>query len=68
MSSYNIILDIIGIIETKINKKTNTNFLSITGYNFHSVNSVLNSGGVGVYIKDSIMYSIRQDLNFRTNL
>ena len=66
MSSYNIIPDIIGISETKINKKTNTNFLSITGYNFHSVDSMLNSGGVGVYIKDSIVYSIRQDLNFKS--
>ena len=64
MSSYNIILDIIGIIETKINKKTNTIFLSLTDYNFHSVNSLLNSGGVGVYVKDSIVYSTRQDLKF----
>ena len=64
MSSYKIIPDIIGISETKINKKTNTNFLSLTGYNFHFVNSMSNSGGVGVYVKDSIVYSIRQDLNF----
>ena len=61
MPSYKIIPDIIEISETKINAKTNTNFLSLRGYNFHSVNSILNSGGVGVYVRDTIVFSIRQD-------
>ena len=64
MFSYKIIPDIIGISETKINKNTDTNFLSLTGYNFHCVNSMSNSGGVGVYVKNSITYSIRKDLSF----
>ena len=50
-SSYKIIPDIIGIIKTKINKNTDTNCLLLTGYNFHCVNSMSNSGGVGVYVK-----------------
>ena len=64
MSSYKVIPDIIGISETKINKKTNTNFLSVTGYTFNCFNFMSNSGGIELYVKDSIVYSIRKDLNF----
>ena len=55
MISYVIIPDILGICETTINKKTKQ---LLTCYNFKlQLNSILNSGGV----KDSIIYSIRQN-------
>ena len=57
MISYVIIPDILGICETTINKKTKQ-LLTLTCYNFKlQLNSILNSGGV----KDSIIYSIRQN-------
>ena len=35
MFSYKVIPDIIGVCEIKINESSNTNFLTLTGYDFH---------------------------------
>lgn len=50
------IINYLGVSETKINKKTNTDYLSLTEFSFHIVNSITNSGGVGIYTKNSIIY------------
>ena len=64
MSSCNIFPDIIGISETKVNSNSNLDLISLGNYNLHFVNSETRSGGVLVYIKKSILYTIRQDLKF----
>ena len=64
MCSCNIFPDIIGICETKLNKNSNIDLISLKNYSLHFVNSKTNSGGVLVYIKSSILYSIRQELTF----
>ena len=57
--------NIIGVCETKIKKNSNINFLTLNGYNFHFFSSMTNVVGVGIYVKNLIIYSIRQDLNFK---
>ena len=59
MSSYKTVPDIIGISETKLTQKP-TQILSLIGFGFHFVNSILHLAGVGVYVKNSIVYSIPQ--------
>ena len=64
MCSCNIFPDIIGICETKLNKNSNIDLISLKNYSLHFVNSKTNSGGVLLYIKSSILYSIKQELTF----
>ena len=62
MSSCNTFPDTIGICETKLNKNSNIELISLKNYNLYFVNSETRSGGVLIYIKNSNSYSIRHDL------
>ena len=53
--------NIIGITETKL-KDNYLHKPNITGYNFESVNSKTNAGGVGVYIENNMSYKIIDNL------
>ena len=56
--------DIIGLSETKITSKTNTHFNpSIPNYTFFQSQSSTCSGSVGVFIKNSFVVKIRNDLD-----
>ena len=56
--------DIIGLSETKITSKTNTHFNpSIPNYTFFQSQSSTCSGSVGVFIKNSFVVKIRNDLH-----
>ena len=57
-------LSIIGLTETKlkIDKEEILN-INIPGYNFLSQPSLSNAGGVGIFVKNGISYSWREDLS-----
>lgn len=59
---------IIGLTETKRQaSRVNIVDTSIPGYNFISLPSLLNSGGVGFYISNDINVSYREDLSKNSN-
>ena len=62
LNSHNFSFDFIGISETF---KTDNNNLELVGYhNFLSKNRQdSNRGGVGIYIKETIQYTVREDLS-----
>ena len=62
--SFKISPDIVGICETKLNKNTNISSVLLHTYKFNFLNSESNAGGVGLYIKSSLIYSLRTDLIF----
>ena len=56
--------DIIGVSETK--QQVDRGFLTnvnLNGYDFYSQPSKTSAGGVAIYIKSSLNYAIRDDLN-----
>ena len=53
--------DAIAISETKLNSN-NVSKIKIPYYNFLRSDSSTNAGGVGLYIKDTIKFSLRNDL------
>ena len=53
---------IIAISETKLKNNSATN-ISIPGYQFLSKHSLTSAGGVGIYAKEDIQFSRRQDIN-----
>ena len=56
--------DIIGLSETKLTTKTNSHYNpSIQNYNFFQSQSCTFSGSVGVFIKNSFVVKIRNDLD-----
>ena len=56
--------DIIGLSETKITAKANSHYNPcITGYNFFQSQSSTCSGSVGVFVKNSFVVKIRNDLD-----
>ena len=57
--------DIIALTETKINTKTNMKMLQIPGYTFYKENSKTASGGVGVFVSNSIKPNERADLQIQ---
>ena len=46
----------IAITESKINKKTNMNYIQLKNYDFININSLSAAGGVGLYIKKYLNY------------
>ena len=50
---------------TKLNKNSIIIFLTLNGYNFHFVSSMAYPDRVGMYVKNSIIYSIRQGLHIK---
>ena len=53
----------IAISETKLSINTISN-IDIKNYNFLNTDSSTNAGGVGLYLKDTITYRLRNDLRF----
>ena len=58
---------VIIISETKLKKK-NYNTTFIKNYCFHSIDFITNSGGIGIYLHNSLNYKIRPDLRLNKNL
>ena len=52
--------DVLGITETRL--KDDPFLVQLTGYRFESHHSQTDAGGVGIYIRDSLQYNIREDL------
>ena len=52
--------DVLGITETRL--KDDSFLVQLTGYRFESHHSQTDAGGVGIYIRDSLQYNIREDL------
>ena len=66
MISYKITPNIIGVCETKLNENINLDPILLNNYTFHFKNSMSKAGGVGIYIKNSIIHTLRTDLNFNS--
>ena len=64
MILYKITPNIIGVCETKLNENINLDSILLNNYTFHFKNSMSKAGGVGIYIKNSIIHTLRTDLNF----
>ena len=64
MISYNISPNIVGVCETMLYKNINPDSILINKYTFHFNNSMSKAGGVEIYIKNSIIHTLRRDLNF----
>ena len=62
--SYKISPAIIRVCETKLNKNVNLDSIQLNKYTCHCTNPLLKAGGVGIYISDSIIYTLRTDLIF----
>lgn len=54
--------EVICISETKLNPQNSSN-VNISEYNFIHGDSLTNAGGVGLYIKNTLKYNLRSDLN-----
>ena len=52
------------VCQTKLNKRNIIDLILLKKYSLKFVNSKTRSGGLLIYIKNSILYSIRQDLKF----
>ena len=59
LDELNYSFSVIGVSETKISTVDSVNFdTSIPGYKFEYVPTPLSSGGVGMYVKDNLNYTI----------
>ena len=56
--------DLIAISETKLKNHHDLNIVSLPGYIFINSNSTSFCGGVGLYIKQGLSFTIRNDLHF----
>ena len=56
-------IDILAINETKLDSNILMNLISLEGYNWVSMNRNRFGGGVGFYIRSTIDFRIRPDLN-----
>jgi len=59
--------DFIAISETKLNNNNNYNDIQLPVYTFVNKNSLTQAGGVGIYVKISLIYKIRSDLDLRSD-
>ena len=63
LSSINHNFKIIGLTETWLNNMSPINMYHLDGYQFHCNNRVnKRGGGTGIYVNNSVQYSIRNDL------
>ena len=56
--------DIIAISETRLNSNSHMGLINIPNYTFCHANSISQAGGVGIYIKNDIHFTVRDDLEF----
>ena len=54
--------DVIAISETKLNANNSSN-LNFTNYKFIRNDSIMLAGGVGLYIKESLKFTLLKDLS-----
>ena len=54
--------DAVAISETKLNANSSLN-LNFTNYKFIHNDSITHAGGVGLYMKDSLRFTLRRDLS-----
>ena len=60
--------DILAISETKLNdEKIKTNCSKLPHYNFIFSNSSTNAGGAAIYVLNTLKYTRREDLEFKTD-
>ena len=59
--------DIIAITETKLTKNQIVVNINIEGYNFIHSDSSSRAGGVGLYIKDSLTFTLKEELDLNIN-
>ena len=64
LSSFLHLPDIIAITESKLHKNNKLDLIQIPGYKFNCNNSLSNFGGTALYIKSSINFKLRTDINF----
>ena len=64
LSDLNFPFDIISISETWLRSSEQIANFDLPGYSFLSQSATLRAGGVGLYIKNGIQYSVRHDLSF----
>lgn len=64
LCELNFPFDLIGLTETKIKKDFDViNNIQIPNYEFISLPTLSNAGGVGIYINNKLNYCVRDDLN-----
>ena len=56
-------LDVLGINETRLDSDVPIDFISVGGYTWIATNRNRSGGGVGFYVRNSINFEVRQDLN-----
>ena len=56
-------LDVLRINETRLDSDVPVDLISIDGYTWIAKNRNRSGGGVGFYIRNSINFEVRQDLN-----
>ena len=60
--------DILAISETKLNDEKRKTYCSkLRHYNFIFSNSSTNAGGVAIYVLNTLKYTRREDLEFKTD-
>ena len=57
MILYKISPDIIGVCKTKLNKNSNFEYVLMKNYTSQLTNSMSKAGGVGIYDKNSLVYT-----------
>ena len=63
LADLEVVPDVIALTETKITETTNNDFSpTIHNYSFINICSKTHSGGVGMFIRDTLNYSLRKDL------
>ena len=62
LSELNVLPEIISVSETKLNSQSTSN-VNIAQYDFLHNDSPSKAGGVGLYVKNNVKYSLRNDLN-----
>ena len=59
--------DVIAITETKLAKNQIVVNIDIEGYNFVHSDSSSRTGGVGLYIKDALTFTLKEKLDLNIN-
>ena len=62
LSELNVLPEIISIFETELNSQSTSN-VNIAQYDFFHNDSPSKAGGIGLYVKNNVKYSARNDVN-----
>lgn len=58
--------EIIFLTETRLNSKSNLGFVQLDKYSFVKKNSFSSAGGVGMYVKNSLDFNLREDISLHS--